>query len=161
VILFPPAVAVTINGRPVLAYHDAYLFGGHVYAPLRPFVMGLAYRVWYEGDSLLIVRGDRQVRIPLQPRQPSALDEVYVPLASVLRALGVVVTYQSRILDIRVGNIPLTSATPFNPALPSAPPQTVFTPIPATTPRPIWTGSPLPRRTPLPVMEPTPHAGVR
>lgn len=156
--LFPPAaaVAITIDGRPVLAYHAAYLFGGHVYAPLRPFVTRIAYRVWYEGDSLLIARGDHQVRIRLRPRQPSSLDVVYVPLASIMRALGVAVSYQPRHLDVRAQYLPLSSPTPFDSALPSAAPQAVFTPVPVPTPRPVWTGSPLPRRTPLPLTEPTP-----
>ncbi|HEX8806696.1 MAG TPA: hypothetical protein VF741_07090 [Candidatus Aquilonibacter sp.] len=139
----------------MLAYHGAYLFGGHVYAPLMPYVTRVAYQVWYEDDSLVIARGDRQVRIPLQPRQPGALDAVYVPIAGVLRALGAAVTYQPHHLDIRAGYLPLTSPTPFNPALPSAAPQNVFTPIASPTPRPVWTGSPLPRRTPLPVIGPT------
>jgi hypothetical protein len=157
--LFPPAaaVAVTIDGRPVLAYHGAFVSGGRVYAPLLPFVTRVAYQVWYEDDSLLIARGDRQVRIRLRPRQPSALDGVYVPLASVLRALGVAVAYRPHHLDIRPGYLAVTSPTPFNPALPSAAPETVFTPIPSPTPRPVWTGSPLPRRTPLPITQPTPR----
>ena len=156
--LFPPtaAVTVTIDGRPVLAYHAAYLLGGHVYAPLRPFVTRVAYRVWYEGDSLVVARGDRRVRIPLQPRQPSALDGAYVPLASIVRALGAAVTYEPQHLEIRTRYIPLSSPTPFDAALPSAPPQIIFTPTPVSTPRPVWSGSPLPRRTPLPVTEPTP-----
>jgi hypothetical protein len=157
--LFPPGAAVTvaIDGRPVLAYHAAYLYGGHVYAPLRPFVTRLAYRLWYEGDSLIIARDDRQVRIHLRQRQPNALDVVYVPLASVLRALGVAVSYHSGHVDLRPGYIPLMSPTPFDAALPSAAPQAVFTPVPVPTPRPVWTGSPLPRRTPLPIIEPTPR----
>jgi hypothetical protein len=161
--LFPPAaaVAVSIDGRPVLAYHAAYLWGGHVYAPLRPYVTGLAYQAWYEGDTLIIARGDRQVRIRLQPQQPGALDSVYVPLAHVLRALGVAVTYQPHHLEVRARYAPLTSPTPFNPTLPSVAPTTVFTPLPSPTPRPVWTGSPLPRRTPLPITEPTPAELVR
>lgn len=156
--LFPPAtvVTVTIDGRPVLAYHAAYLLGGHVYAPLRPFVTRVAYRLWYEGETLVIARGDRQVRLRLQPRQPSALDVAYVPLADILRGLGAAVTYQPNHLEIRTRYIPLSSPTPFNPALPSAAPQTIFTPVPVPTPRPVWSGSPLPRRTPLPIAEPTP-----
>lgn len=156
--LFPPtaAVTVTIDGRPVLAYHAAYLIGGHVYAPLRPFVTRVAYRFWYEGATLVIERGERRVRVVMQPRQPSALDAAYVPVAGILRALGAAVTYQPQRLDIRTRYLPLSSPTPFDAALPSASPEVLFTPIPVPTPRPVWSGSPLPRRTPLPITEPTP-----
>jgi hypothetical protein len=158
VLLFPPAAGVTvaIDGRPVLAYHAAYLFGGHVYAPLRPFVTRIAYRLWYEGDTLVIARGDREVRVRLDPRQPGALDDVYFPVARILQRLGATVSYHARQLDVRVQHLPLSSPTPFNPSLPSASPHVVFTPVQSPTPRPVWTGSPLPRRTPLPIAEPTP-----
>ncbi|HTX57080.1 MAG TPA: hypothetical protein VMD47_08235 [Candidatus Acidoferrales bacterium] len=157
--LFPPAAAVTvaIDGRPVLAYHAAYLRAGHVYAPLRPFITRVAFRLWYEGDTLVISRGGHQARLRLDPRQPGALDDVYVPAARVLRALGAQVSYGSRRLDVRIGYVPIATPTPFNASLPSAPPQAVFTPPPAVTPRPVWTGTPLPRRTPLPVIAPTPQ----
>jgi len=158
VFLFPPAAAVTvaIDGHPVLAYHAAYLCGGHVYAPLRPFVTSVAYRLWYEGDTLVIARGDREVRVRLDPRQPAALDDVYVPVARILQRLGATVAYHAKRLDVRVRYLPLSSPTPFNPLLPSQSPQAVFTPMQSPTPRPVWTGSPLPRRTPLPIVEPTP-----
>jgi hypothetical protein len=158
VLLFPPAGAVTvaIDGRPVLAYHAAYLSGGHVYAPLRPYVTRIAYRLWYEGDTLVIARGNRQVRVRMDPRQPGALDDVYVPIAHVLQRLGATVAYRAKQLDVRIGYLPLSSPTPFDPALPSASPHAVFTPVQSPTPRPVWTGSPLPRRTPLPIVEPTP-----
>jgi hypothetical protein len=157
--LFPPAAAVTVtfDGRPVAAYHGAYLRGGHVYAPLRPFATRVAFAVWYEGDTLVIARAGREARVRLNPREPSALDDVYVPIADVLRALGARVSYAQRRLDVQTRYVPLSSPTPFDATLPSAPPQTIFTPVPSPTPRPVWTGSPLPRRTPLPVLAPTPH----
>jgi hypothetical protein len=157
--LFPPAahVTVAINGRPVAAYHRPYLRDGRVYAPLRPFVTAVAYRFWYEGDVLVISRAGREARIRLQPRQPGALDDVYVPIANVLRALGAQVSYASQRLDVQVKYVPLSSPTPFDSTQPSAPPQTIFTPISSPTPRPVWSGSPIPRRTPLPVTAPTPR----
>jgi len=161
--LFPPGAAVTvaIDGRPVLAYHAAYLSGGRVFAPLRPFVTQVAFRTWYEGDTLVITRGDREARIRLVPREPNALDVVYVPVASVLRQLGATVSYHRHRLDVGVRYIPLASPTPFNLAVPSMAPSAVFTPIPSPTPRPVWTGSPLPRRTPLPAIAPTPQGPNR
>ncbi len=157
--LFPPAAAVTvaIDGRPVRAYHAPYLSGGHVYAPLEPFVTRIAYQLWYEGDTLVIARDRREVRVRLSPRDPRALDDVYVPIARVLRALGARVEYGRRQVEVYAQYLPLSSPTPFNPALPSASPQVIFTPIPSPTPRPVWNGTPLPRRTPLPVAAPTPH----
>jgi hypothetical protein len=157
--LFPPPahVTVAINGRPVVAYHRPYLWGGRVYAPLTPFVTNVAFRVWYEGDVLVISRAGREARIRLDPRQPGALDDVYVPIANVLRALGARVTYAPQRLDVQITYVPLSSPTPFDATQPSAAPQTIFTPIPSPTPRPVWTGSPIPRRTPLPAAAPTPR----
>ncbi len=150
-------MTVAINGRPVAAYLQPYLRDGRVYGPLRPFVTALAYQLWYEGDVLVISRAGHEARIRLQPSQPSALDGVYVPLANVLRALGARVSYAAHRLDVQVKYVPLSSPTPFDATLPSAPPQIIFTPIPSPTPCPVWTGSPIPRRTPLPVAAPTPH----
>jgi hypothetical protein len=127
-----------------------------VYAPLRPYVTRIAYRLWYEGDTLVIARGDREVRVWLDPRQPGSLDDVYVPIAHILRQLGATVAYRGKRLDVRAQHLPLSTPTPFDPTLPSASPNVVFTPVPSPTPRPIWSGSPLPRRTPLPIVEPTP-----
>jgi len=157
--LFPPGAAVTvaIDGRPVPAYNVPYLSGGHVYAPLKPFVTRIAVALWYEGDTLVIARGGREVRVRMVAREPGALDDVYVPIARVLRGLGARVDYRERRLDVRTRYLPLSSPTPFDATLPSAPPQAVFTPVASPTPRPVWTGSPLPRRTPLPVAAPTPR----
>jgi len=141
----------------VWAYHAAYISGGHVYAPLRPFVTSIACRMWYEGNTLVIARGERETRVIMQPRSPDALDRAYVPIASLLRALGARVSYSARRLDVQPGSLPLATPTPFNPALPSAAPSAVFTPTPAPTPKPVFTGIPFPRRTPIPVTVPTPH----
>jgi len=163
--LFPPAAVVTVevNGCPIRAYHRPYAAGGHVFAPLRPFVTRVADRMWYEGDTLVIAREGHEVRIRLRPRTPDALDRTYVPLAAVLRDLGVTVSYESRRFQIHLARTVLATPSPFNAALPSVAPRAVFTPVPAQTPRPIWTGSALPRRTPLPVTvpTPTPHGKVR
>jgi len=113
--------------------------------------------MWYEGDTLVIVRGGHFVRVRLRERAPDALDRVYVPLADVLRALGALVTYDRRTVEIRIVARPLGTPTPFDVAAPQVSPSAVFTPAPVPTPRPIWTGVPLPRRTPLPVTAPTPN----
>jgi hypothetical protein len=160
--LFPPSAAVTVavDGRPVRAYHGAYASNGRVYAPLRPFVTGLADKIWYVGDTLIIARNGRYACIRLGPRAPDALDGVYVPLARVARALGASVTYVRRTVEIGIGAQPLGTPTPFDAAEPQVSPSTVFTPTPVPTPRPVWTGEPLPRRTPLPITVPTPNEGT-
>lgn len=157
--LFPPSAAVTVavNGYPVRSYHGAYASKGRVYAPLRPFVTELADRIWYEGDTLVIMRSGHSVSVRLGERTPDALDRVYVPLASVLRALGAQVAYQNRIVEVRLASRPLGTPTPFDVALPTVSPSAVFTPTPTPTPKLRWSGTPLPRRTPLPIVVPTPH----
>ena len=133
------------------SYNGAYESRGRVYAPLRPFVTAFADRIWFEGDSLVIVRDGRTVRVRLAPLSPDALDCAYVPLATVLRSLGETVRYErGSVIVSRRATAVVETPTPFDPGAPSASPRTVFTPSPVATPRPVWTGSPLPRRTPLP-----------
>lgn len=161
--VFPPGVPVVVEvaGRPLAAYHAAYLTGGRVYAPLNPYITSIADRMWYEGDTLVIARGSYQARITLAPRDPDTLASVYVPIAPIARELGAHVSYAAHRLEIYPGVLPLATPTPFNPALPSAAPSAVFTPTPAPTPRPVFTGVPLPRRTPIPVVAPTPRGRGR
>ncbi|MGB8149820.1 MAG: hypothetical protein WCE97_01340 [Candidatus Cybelea sp.] len=159
--LFPPApVAILVDGRPLASYVRAYVAGGRVLAPVAPLLTRLADRVWYEGDTLVIERGARRVRVPLEKTFPDQFDGAYIAIGPVLRALGASVCWEPkrRRLIVRLperGNV--AAPTPFDPVAPSAPPATVFTPSPPVTPRPIWTGSPLPRRTPLPVPPPRPE----
>lgn len=153
----PPAtVTVALDGRPIPAYHEAFLRSGHTYAPLRPFVTSAADRLWYERGDLVIQRGNRIVRVPIPPRAPGTLDRTYVPLARVLRALGACVEYASRRVDVRFTRSAVRTPAPFDASRPGVAPRAVFTPEPIETPRPRWSGTPLPRRTPLPVVEPTP-----
>jgi hypothetical protein len=130
---------------------------GRVVAPLRPFITAIADRLWFEGNTLVIVRDGREVRVPVTSRAPDALDHAYLPVASLLRALGASVTYQAdrHRVDIRFRS----HEAPFalQPQAQVVAPHTVFTPTPPTTPRPTWTGSPLPRRTPLPYATPQRH----
>jgi hypothetical protein len=157
--LFPPgaAVSVTIDGKTPLAYNAARLVAGRVYAPVRPFVTGVAARTWFEGSTLVIVRGDRSVRISLRQRAPDALDRAYVPVGEIFRALGARVSYAAGRLDVRFAPALLATPSPFDAAAPSVPPSVVFTPIPSPTPRPTFTGIPYPRRTPIPAAAPTPR----
>jgi len=156
--LFPPAAAVTVavNGVLVRSYTRAYAAGGRVYAPLRPFVTRVADRLWYDGDTLVIERDGREARVRLEPREPDALDYVYVPIGGILRELGIAVSYQAHRLDIRLAPPLLSTPSPFDATVPTVAPATVFTPEPSATPRPVWSGAPLPRRTPLPVTAATP-----
>jgi hypothetical protein len=144
---------VSIDGRPLPAYVRAYLSDGRVYAPVAPLLIRLADRFWFEGDALIVERGDCRVRIALIPPYRGELAGTYVPAGPILRALGVVVRYDApshRLMVTVSARRVVASPTPFNPAVPSVAPSAVFTPTPPTTPRPIWTGSPMPRRTGLP-----------
>ena len=149
-------VTVRLDGRPLPAYVRAYVADGRVYAPVRPLVAGLADRLWFEGDVLVVVRDGRTVRIALQAREPDALDSAYVTIGPVLRALGESVSYDPRERLLEVRTTRAQGIAPPEPyvAGPPAVPRVVFTPEPVSTPRPVWSGSPLPRRTPLPAAPP-------
>jgi hypothetical protein len=148
---------VLIDGRPLVGYAHAYLAGGRVFAPIAPLLTGLADRLWFEDGTLVIVRGDRRIRIQLLPARASQFDATYVAAAPVLRALGATVRYEAKerrlVVALSTRGV-ITSPTPFDESVPSVAPTTVFTPMPPSTPRPIWTGSPYPRRTALPFPPP-------
>jgi len=148
-------VTVLVDGRPLAAYAGAYLARGRVFVPVSPVLTQLADRLWFDGDTLVVERDARRVRVRLNATDD--LNAAFVPAAPVLRALGVGVTYDSAshrlTLSIPRGGT-VASPTPFNSGIPSVAPSTVFTPVPPATPRPVWTGSPLPRRTALPVPPP-------
>jgi hypothetical protein len=156
--LFPPGPPVTIvvDGRPLAAYARAYLYAGRVLAPARPLLTQVADRLWFEGDVLVVERGARRVRVRVDPELRGQMDALYVTVGPVLRGIGAEVRYDpvARRMTVRSPGQSLASPTPFNPALPSPPPQDVFTPEPIATPRPVWNGSPLPRRTALPLSQP-------
>ncbi len=151
-------MTVVLDGKTVRSYTGAFESAGRVYAPLRPFVTGIADAMWFDGDSLVIVRDGRSVIVRIPSREPDALDHAYVPLAPILRSLGEIVEYQpSGRVVVRSPYPPVVATpTPFDPAVPSAMPSAVFTPAAVATPRPVWTGSPLPRRTPIPYPTPLP-----
>jgi len=156
---FPPPtpVSVFVDGRPLPAYVHAYAFGGRVYAPVSPLLTRLADRVWSQGDTLIITRGDARVRVVIARALPEQLNGEFVAVGPVLRALGASVRYDAsrRSLIVHVpARAVVASPTPFNPSLPSVRPSAVFSPAVSPTPRPAWTGSPLPRRTPLPAPPP-------
>jgi hypothetical protein len=148
---------VLIDGRPLVGYTRAYLAGGRVFAPVAPLLTGLADRLWMEGDTLVVERGDRRIRIRLMPAPGGPLDATYVAAGPVLRALGASVHYEAKerrlVVAISTRGV-ITSPTPFDPSVPSVAPTTVFTPAPPSTPRPVWTGPPYPRRTALPFPPP-------
>ena len=151
---FPPPtpVSIIVDGRPLAAYVRAYAFAGRIYAPVSPLLTGLADRVWSQGDTLLIQRGDVRVRVVLAPTLPGQFGGDFVAVGPVLRALGASVRYDPasrRLIVLVPPRRMVASPTPFNPSAPSVRPSVVFTPAESPTPHPIWTGSPLPRRTPL------------
>jgi hypothetical protein len=160
--VFPPAAAVTVllDGQIVHAYNAAYTTSGRIYAPVKPFLTRIADRVWFERDTLVMVRDGRVIRVNVPSHHPDALDEVYVPFASVARQLGADVRYLGA--DRIAVSMPTATKTetpaPFDASIPQVAPTPVFTPTTTPTPRPVWNGSPLPRRTPLPLSSPKPAA---
>lgn len=159
--VFPLAAAVTIllDGRPVQGYTGLFEAGGHIFAPVRPFVTRIADRIWYSGDRLAVQRDGKTVFIRLQQREPDALDGEFIPLRAVMNALGADVQYNEILHEVNI-RLPLhprvESPPPFDASAPQVAPTVVFTPSPEATPRPVWSGSPLPRRTPLPYSSSTP-----
>ncbi len=146
-----------IDGRPLVGYSHAYLVGARVFAPVAPLLTDLADRLWYEGDTLVVERGDRRVRVRLAPAFGGQFDAAYVAVGPALRALGASVRYEAkerRLVVATSSRDVIATPTPFNPAAPSVAPSIVFTPTPLPSPRPIWTGSPNPRRTALPFPPP-------
>lgn len=146
-----------IDGRPLRAYAHAYVANGRVFAPVDPLLTQLADRFWFEGNTLVVERGARRVRVPIAGGPAAPLDGAYVAAGPVLQQLGVATRYDAgthRLL-VRVGEREtVASPTPFNATPPAVAPSAVFTPSPVPTPRPVWTGSPMPRRTPLPFPPP-------
>ncbi|HEY9085731.1 MAG TPA: hypothetical protein VIN40_07335 [Candidatus Tyrphobacter sp.] len=158
--ILPLAAAVTVllDGRPVPAYARAFASAGRTYAPLAPYVTRIADRLWYEGNTVVIERGARRVRLRLASVAPDALDREYVAIAPVLRGLGASVGYDARARTVDVVSAPgheIATPAPFDPNAPQVAPRVIFTPVPIPTPRAVWHGPAIPRRTPLPFPEPT------
>lgn len=154
--IFPfaaPALVVVLNGVVVRSYNPAYVRNGRVIAPLEPFVTRIAAKIAYSGGMLIISRGDRFAQVALKARSvPMQWTRIYVPIAPILRTLGLDVSYDAamRRVEIVTPGPVVATPTPFNLAVPLVAPTAVFTPSPQTTPRPVVTGKPIPRRTPLP-----------
>ena len=151
-------VTVLLDGQPIQAYVRAYEAGGRIYAPVSPFLTRVAQRLDYEGGVLVLQRDGRSTRLRIDRVAPDALDQVYVAIAPVLRALGDNVRYDARRRTLEVfASQPREIATPvpFNANTPQVPPSVVFTPEPIATARPVWHGPAVPRRTPLPVVIPS------
>ena len=155
--IFPlaaPALVVLLNGSVVHSYSPVYVRRGRIVAPVEPFVTAVAASIAYNGTQLIVTRGDRFAELPLVgPAPPAQWAQTYVEIAPLFRELGVHVTYdaRSRRLEIFTRNAMIAAPTPFNPAVPLARPQAVFTPSPVQTDRPAVTGKPAPRRTPSPL----------
>ncbi|HEY2475906.1 MAG TPA: hypothetical protein VGI19_14045 [Candidatus Cybelea sp.] len=159
--LFPPETPVTIlfNGRPLRSYVQAYIRDGRVFAPADPLLVRLADRIWIEDGTLVVERGTRRVRVPMERTVTDQLNGAYVAVGPVLRAFGASLNFEPQDHRLLVSLPPreiVVTPSPFNPSIPSVAPSAVFTPEPPATPRPVWTGSPLPRRTPLPYSSPRP-----
>jgi hypothetical protein len=152
--LLTPALVVVLNGTIVHSYAPAYVVRGHVVAPLEPYVTAVAASIGYNGSQLVVTRGDHFAQLPTAAHTvPAQWAQTYVEIAPLMRSLGALVNYDPRLrrLEIDTDKSIVVTPTPFNAAVPSAPPSSVFTPTPVPTPRPQVSGKPAPRRTPLPV----------
>lgn len=161
--IFPLAavtLTVVLDGTPVRSYNQPYIAGGHVMAPLDPYVTSIARSIAYDGQALIVRFGDvfAQVPMPSAP-PPGRYESVYVEFAPIARTLGARVWMDSRAhtLYVETPRVALATPTPFNPAVPQSAPAIVFTPAPVQTARPLVIGTPLPRRTPVPAQsQPSP-----
>lgn len=147
------ALTVVLDGAVVRSYNAPYLRDGHVMAPVDPYLTAVASSIGFSGGTMVVMRGDRFAQVPMpSPTAPALMQNTYVQIAPVLRALGAYVAYEPEThrLIVQSPVFAFATPTPFNPAVPQASPAPVFTPTPQTTPRPVVTGSPLPRRTPVP-----------
>ncbi len=54
-------VTIVVDGHPLAAYVRAYVVGGRIYAPVSPLLTRLADRLWIDGRTLVVERGDRRV----------------------------------------------------------------------------------------------------
>ena len=149
------ALQIVVNGVPVRSYRRPYIDRGRVMASVDPFLTMLSASVEMQNGGVLVRRGDRFAQAQLY--------DGYVAIAPVLRSLGAQVAYDAaaRRLVVTMRPLPLATATPFNAAVPQAPPLAVFTPVPSPTEKPVVAAKPLPRRTPLPVISATPKPRVR
>lgn len=147
-------LTVMLNGKPLRSYIPVYVREGRIIAPLDPYVTSVVASIEQSGRVLLVRRADRfaQVSMPALPH-PAAFPATLVELGPLLRTIGIRISYDKprHTVYIETPPTPLTTPTPFNAAVPSAPPRVVFTPSPQPTTRPVVTGTPLPRRTPLPL----------
>ena len=168
--IFPLAAAtltVVLDGTPVRSYNRPYIAGGHVMAPLDPYVTTIARTREYDGRALIVRLGDFFAQVPMNgPPPPARYQSTYVELAPIVRTLGARVWFDAsaQTLYVETPRVALATPTPFNPAVPQVAPTAVFTPTPVQTPRPSVSGTPLPRRTPVPAQSlpsPTPRNRAR
>ncbi|HET6894979.1 MAG TPA: hypothetical protein VFH72_06315 [Candidatus Baltobacteraceae bacterium] len=166
--IFPLAAAtltVVLDGTPVRSYNRPYIAGGHVMAPLDPYVTAIARSIEYDGRALIVRLGDLFAQVPMSGAPPPGrYQTTYVELAPIARTLGARVWFDgaAQTLYVQMPRVAFATPTPFNPAVPHPSPTAVFTPTPVQTPRPVVTGTPLPRRTPVPAQWlPSPAPQIR
>lgn len=166
--IFPLAAAtltVVLDGTPVRSYNRPYIAGGHVMAPLDPYVTAIARSIEYDGRALIVRLGDLFAQVPMSGAPPPGrYQTTYVELAPIARTLGARVWFDAaaQTLYVQLPRVAFATPTPFNPAVPHPSPTAVFTPTPVQTPRPAVTGTPLPRRTPVPAQSlPSPAPQIR
>jgi len=160
-------VTILIDGSLVDGSRPARLCGNVVMAPLAPYLHEVADRIEIDpatgrivvaraSRSISLVLGTRVLRsdsgaetLPIAPYLRAG--EPFIPLAAVVRALGVSVTFDaaSKTLSIATVPLPLASLVPDVAYTPPAKPLETFTPNPTPAPKVVVTGVPKPRRTPI------------
>ncbi len=137
--IFPLAAAaltVLLDGVPLRSYNKPYIAGGHVMAPLEPYVTALAASIEFDGRALIVRRGDIFAQLPMSAApDPERYESTYVEFAPLARTLGLRVRFdaRTRTLYVHTPRAAFATPTPFNPAVPHVLPSAVFTPTPAVT----------------------------
>ena len=146
------AVNVVLDGRLLVGSRPAMLNGGVILAPLDPFVRRFADRIDVDitRSIVRIARRERSITVPIAPYVRE--EQIVIPLALVVRALGATAYYEGWRTTLSIVSPPgdqIATPTPYATLLPLPAPRVTFTPPPVPTPLPTVTGIPQPRRTPI------------
>ncbi len=162
----PAAVTVVVNGAIVSSTLPAFIFGGHVVAPLVPIVVRLVSRARvisraaYDPSTASVAIDDGAIHVVV-PVAFVAEGQPYVELGAIVRAVGGSLSFDGPSKTLAIALAPgfaIVTPRPYDPSAPQVAPTTIFTPSPPPpTPRSVETGLPRPRRTAIPVhpSEPT------
>jgi hypothetical protein len=150
-------LTILIDGSPVQSSFPARIVAGRAMAPLDPIVTRIADLVSLtERGTIEIERGRYHVSLAMPPGAQCMDCVYYVPLATIVRALGGTVRFdaQAKCLEISFAPPEVRTPQPYDILAPPVPPSTVLSGPPTPSPSPIAEGTPHPRRTPVEVRIP-------